>query len=330
MRLGANAAAARDPAKRALLDKKEQLEQAIDKLKYEKAAMPADRVQEATDRASAGAGQDAGGARQVRIAHAARACVACARPVRRCIARSRWRLRAARALEQAEALWKARRLPGRQRRVSPAGGEIPQEPRLPRALGPPVPRSRPIRRRRGPFQGSAGTEERSRRRAARPGADRRRQYYGRAPRNWRGKALAADPKLLEAQELLARLALEDNDNAKAETEAKKALALDSNSVEGKAILAAMDWLADKKETPWDPHDARGYETAGHFFMINRRYEEAIAVFPQGDRPRSAALDSARSQLGINLMRLGRNEEAHRRARDLLTTTAFRTRYRATA
>ena len=42
VRLGANAAAARDPAKRPLLEKKEQLEQAIDKLKYEKAAMPAD------------------------------------------------------------------------------------------------------------------------------------------------------------------------------------------------------------------------------------------------------------------------------------------------
>ncbi len=42
VRLGANAAASRDPAKRALLDRKEQLEQAIDKLKYEKAAMRAD------------------------------------------------------------------------------------------------------------------------------------------------------------------------------------------------------------------------------------------------------------------------------------------------
>ena len=38
--LGANAAAARDPAKRPLLDKKEQLEEAIDKLKYDKAALP--------------------------------------------------------------------------------------------------------------------------------------------------------------------------------------------------------------------------------------------------------------------------------------------------
>ncbi len=40
VRLGANAAAARDPNKRPLLDKKEQLEQAIEKLKFEKAAMP--------------------------------------------------------------------------------------------------------------------------------------------------------------------------------------------------------------------------------------------------------------------------------------------------
>jgi hypothetical protein len=40
VRLGANADAARDPAKRLLLEKKDELEQAIDKLKYEKAALP--------------------------------------------------------------------------------------------------------------------------------------------------------------------------------------------------------------------------------------------------------------------------------------------------
>jgi hypothetical protein len=43
VRLGANAAAARDPQKRPLLDQKEQIEQAIDKLKYEKAAMATDQ-----------------------------------------------------------------------------------------------------------------------------------------------------------------------------------------------------------------------------------------------------------------------------------------------
>ena len=64
VRLGANAAAAKDPAKKALLDRKEQVEQAIDQLKYEKAGMAADdykkqltrlllelaRIQEAIDK----------------------------------------------------------------------------------------------------------------------------------------------------------------------------------------------------------------------------------------------------------------------------------------
>ena len=122
------------------------------------------------------------------------------------------------------------------------------------------------------------------------------------------KALEGDPKLVEAQELLARMALEDNDNAKAIEEAHKALAIDSNSVEGRAILATIDWLNDKKETTWDPHAAKGYETAGHFFVINRRYNEGIQYYRQ-----ALALDpqlySARSQLGINLMRLGQDEEA---------------------
>ncbi len=42
VRLGANAAAAKDPAKKALLDRKEQIESAIDELKYQKAGMSAD------------------------------------------------------------------------------------------------------------------------------------------------------------------------------------------------------------------------------------------------------------------------------------------------
>ncbi len=123
-------------------------------------------------------------------------------------------------------------------------------------------------------------------------------------------AITMDPKLVEAQELVARLELEDNDNPKAIEEAKKALALDSNSVQAKAILASIDWLADKPDSPWDPHTAKGYETAGHFMMLNRRYEEAIQFYRK-----AIALDpqlwSARSQLGINLMRIGEDQEAYR-------------------
>src|SRR5262249_33153241 len=42
LRIGTAQAAARDPAKRKLFDRKEQLEQEIDKLKYQKAAMPSE------------------------------------------------------------------------------------------------------------------------------------------------------------------------------------------------------------------------------------------------------------------------------------------------
>jgi hypothetical protein len=49
LRLGANQLAANDPAKRALLAKKEDLEQKIDTLKYQKAAMdPADYKKQLT------------------------------------------------------------------------------------------------------------------------------------------------------------------------------------------------------------------------------------------------------------------------------------------
>jgi tetratricopeptide (TPR) repeat protein len=120
--------------------------------------------------------------------------------------------------------------------------------------------------------------------------------------------LEADPKLLEAQELLARIALEDNNNRKATEEANKALAIDPASVEGKAILATIDLLADKKDTSWDPHSARGYETIGHFFVLNRRYEEGIQYYRKA-LELDPQLYTARSELGINLMRLGQDVEA---------------------
>jgi predicted Zn-dependent protease len=124
------------------------------------------------------------------------------------------------------------------------------------------------------------------------------------------EALKADPHLVEAQELLARLALEDNNDTRARDEAHKALDMDANSVQAKAILATMDWLAGKNDSTWDPHDARGYETAAHFFMLNRRYPESIALYRK-----ALALDpelyTARSQMAINLMRMGQDEEAKR-------------------
>ncbi len=135
------------------------------------------------------------------------------------------------------------------------------------------------------------------------------EHYEHKASELAAKALEADPKLLEAQELLARLALEDNNNPKAVEEANKALAIDANSVQAKAVLASIDWLADKKETPWDPHAAPGYETIARFFTLNRRYEEAIQYYRKAI-DMDPQLSTARSQLGINLMRQGQDQEAY--------------------
>jgi len=181
--------------------------------------------------------------------------------------------------------------------------------------------------RRGPLQRSARIEEGPRRRPAGPGPGGRGRISRHGQPAWRTRRWKSDPKLLEAQELLARLALEDNDTAKATEEAKKALVLDAQSVGGRAILASIDWLADKKDTASTPNTARGYRNRAHFFVINRRYgkafsnyRKAIALDPQ--------LYSARSQLGINLMRLGQDAEAYTNSR-LVTRTASRTLPRAT-
>jgi tetratricopeptide (TPR) repeat protein len=129
------------------------------------------------------------------------------------------------------------------------------------------------------------------------------------------EALKADPKLLDAQELLARLALEDNNPATAVEEADKALKMSPNALDAMAIRATIDWMDDKKDTPWigrilaiDPKYGEAYATAGYFFVINRRYEEGIEFYRKAIALKPD-LWSARSQLGINLMRLGREQEA---------------------
>jgi tetratricopeptide (TPR) repeat protein len=122
------------------------------------------------------------------------------------------------------------------------------------------------------------------------------------------QALDADPHLLEAQELLARLALEDSNPAKAAEEAHKALAMSAHATQAKAILATIDWLNDKPDTPWDPHSGPAYETAARIFVLNRRYEDAIKLFRKAIAAQPD-LWSAHSQLGINLMRLGLEDEA---------------------
>jgi len=124
------------------------------------------------------------------------------------------------------------------------------------------------------------------------------------------KALENDPKLYEAHELMARAALEDDDTKKADAEADAALAIQADAVDAIAVKASIDLLADK-QSPWVAkigNRGKGYETIAHFFMINRRYEDSIAYLRKAVAA-TPDLWNAHSELGIDLMRLGREGEA---------------------
>ncbi len=139
--------------------------------------------------------------------------------------------------------------------------------------------------------------------------------FGSAAVHFATRATELDPKMAEARELLAFLALEDNDPERAAKEADNALAIDKESLDAMAIHATIDWLDDKKESPWidrilkiNPVYGEAYSTAGHFFVLNRRYQEGIKFYRQA-LDLNPRLWEARAQLGIQLMRLGQEQEA---------------------
>ena len=128
-------------------------------------------------------------------------------------------------------------------------------------------------------------------------------------------AIKFDPKLTEAQELLAKLALEDSNLEKAAKDAKAALEMSPRALVALGVLGAMDLLENKGSSPWldkaisaAPGSGRAHATAAHFMVLNRRYEEGIDVYRKALEI-EPELHNARAQLGINLMRLGIEDEA---------------------
>jgi tetratricopeptide (TPR) repeat protein len=135
-------------------------------------------------------------------------------------------------------------------------------------------------------------------------------------------ALEHDSKYYAAHEFLGYLALEDGDESLAAEESNKAIAISSDALEGMAVLASIDFLKGdganlRDNSPWldrilniDPYYGGAYVTAAHFLEINYRFNEAITAYRK-----ALALDpdlvAARSQLGVNLMRVGQTEEAQK-------------------
>jgi tetratricopeptide (TPR) repeat protein len=128
-------------------------------------------------------------------------------------------------------------------------------------------------------------------------------------------ALDIDPKLYQAHEYLAYLALEDDNPKLSAEEAQKALAISNEALDAMAVLASEDWLHDKPQSEWmsrilsiDPAYGEAYATGAHFFEINRRYAQAIEWYRKALSLNENLLET-RSQLALNLMRIGQDNEA---------------------
>lgn len=134
---------------------------------------------------------------------------------------------------------------------------------------------------------------------------------------WAAKALELDPKLVEAHELMANLALEDSNPQQAVEQADAALKLTPEALDAMAVHAAVEVLADRPPDAWlekirqvNPSYGEGLALIAHHLVLNYRYDDAIAYYRKAIEldPR---LWSARSELGINLMRIGQEDEPRR-------------------
>jgi tetratricopeptide (TPR) repeat protein len=130
------------------------------------------------------------------------------------------------------------------------------------------------------------------------------------------RALAANPNHVGALTKRAWLELEADKHDRASTAFDRALAVNPNSVETMAVRAAMFYLLDKKAEleaeikralAINPRAGQVFDTLAHFAVNNRRYADAVE-FGRRSVELSPRLWSARTQLGIELLRIGRVAE----------------------
>ncbi len=130
------------------------------------------------------------------------------------------------------------------------------------------------------------------------------------------KAITLDPKLAEAHELLSDLALTNDDREAAAAEADRAIGLENDALDAMAIHAALELLADRPPDSWlakiqaiNPHDGEPLARIAHQLELHYRYEDAVTWYRKaiGVDPQ---LWSAHSALGIDLMRLGKEDEPY--------------------
>ncbi len=134
-------------------------------------------------------------------------------------------------------------------------------------------------------------------------------------------AIEAEPEQTLGYLMRARLQLEQGDSAEAEktlgTALEKAESLGRSPLEAYALLAALDMQRGVEDSAWirkalehNPRYGELFAETAHFFVITRRYREAVEQLERAVEV-DPALWSAHADLGVNLLRANREEEGRR-------------------
>ncbi len=140
-------------------------------------------------------------------------------------------------------------------------------------------------------------------------------------RGYVGEVLEADPENVEALLLLARMHLEEGTLDAAAERLDRALEVVESEgyapLEVYALKASLDLLNGRPDSVWveraleyNPAYGEIYATQAHFYVITRRYREAIELLKKAVAL-EPDLHSAHAELGVNLLRENRVEEAQR-------------------
>ena len=128
------------------------------------------------------------------------------------------------------------------------------------------------------------------------------------------KAVQLDPKSAEPHALMADLALRNDERDLAALEADKALALQADCLDAMATHAAIDLLADRSPDTWiatinavTSGYGEGYAHVARQLELHYRFEDA-ATFYRKAVEADPRLWAAHSALGVELMRLGQEDE----------------------